>query len=245
MKGMGVDSCTLYNRQEYEAHYKPGHMWMTLLNGEHVSTDCAVIDGEARWWRHTTGVPMGAGTFDYWIIHAASRPRLENYLGNWLGTHMRGYTGLMNFETIGGNIIEAHLRFADQWPDLYGEGWVESAVGLYSEGVWRFADRDRGDGYSVVLFGRHGYRFRHPPASMQSAVLALPSVKSLQNTYHESRDPEDHAMPPGGFRLAIVNCTALESGFEARRMLADAYSRACLLLPETEGATAMTVGMSG
>ena len=33
-----------------------------------------------------------------------------------------GYTGMVNFETIGGRIIEAHLRFADQWPDLYGGG---------------------------------------------------------------------------------------------------------------------------
>ncbi len=47
---------------------------MTLLEGEHISTDCAVVDGEAHWWRHTTGVPLGAGMFDYWIVHAAPRP---------------------------------------------------------------------------------------------------------------------------------------------------------------------------
>ena len=27
---------------------------------------------------------------------------------------------MINLETIGGRIIEVHLRFADQWPDLYG-----------------------------------------------------------------------------------------------------------------------------
>ena len=36
--------------------------------------------------------------------------------------HLAGYTGMLNLETIGGTIIEAHLRFADQWPDLYGAG---------------------------------------------------------------------------------------------------------------------------
>ena len=231
MKGMGVDSYILHTRQDYEAHYKPGHMWMTLLQGEHVSTDCAVVDGEARWWRHTTGVPMGDGTFDYWIVHAAARPRLEDYLGRWLRSHMRGYTGLMNFETIGGVIIEAHMRFADQWPDLYGKGWIEAVVGL-------FADRERVEGYSVVLFGTHGCRYRHPAADVQAAVLALPPISSLQNTYHENRAPEDHAMPPGGFRLAIVNCTDLESGFAARRIVASAYPPACIVWPEAVRAAA-------
>ena len=41
--------------------------------------------------------------------------------------HLAGYTGMLNLETIGGTIIEAHLRFADQWPDLYGPGWVDAA----------------------------------------------------------------------------------------------------------------------
>ncbi len=50
---------------------------------------------------------------------------------------MHGYTGMMNFETIGGLIIEAHLRFADQWCDLYGEGWVEALVELYAAGAGR------------------------------------------------------------------------------------------------------------
>jgi hypothetical protein len=45
---------------------------------------------------------------------------------------MPGYTGMLNFETIDARIIEVHMRFADQWPDLYGEGWVEALIGLYA-----------------------------------------------------------------------------------------------------------------
>ena len=41
---------------------------------------------------------------------------------------------MVNLETIGARIIEVHLRFADQWPDLYGgEPWVESLVRLYQD----------------------------------------------------------------------------------------------------------------
>jgi hypothetical protein len=83
------------------------------------------------WWRHTVGSALPDGLFDYWTVLGEARADLEGVLGDWARTHLRGYTGLVNFETIGGGIIECHLRFADQWPDLYGAGWVRSVVGLY------------------------------------------------------------------------------------------------------------------
>jgi hypothetical protein len=39
-------------------------------------------------------------------------------------------------------------------------------------------------------------------------------------TFHEEQAPELHSMPPGGFRLAIINCWNLESGFNVREQLA-------------------------
>ena len=71
LKGMGVGSCVLRSPAEYEQSLTPGHMWMALLEGRHVSSDVAVVDGEPRWWRHVTGRPSGEGTFDYWTVHAA------------------------------------------------------------------------------------------------------------------------------------------------------------------------------
>jgi len=44
----------LHSEAEYKAALTPGHFWSTLLTGAHVSTDVALVDGEARWWRHTT-----------------------------------------------------------------------------------------------------------------------------------------------------------------------------------------------
>ena len=40
----------------------------------------------------------------------------------------------------------------------------------------------------------------------------MPPVSSVQITFHEDRAPDRHAMPPGGFRLAIVNCCDLATG---------------------------------
>ncbi|TXL74344.1 hypothetical protein FHP25_17835 [Vineibacter terrae] len=219
LKGMGVGSCVLDSPDAYMRAYAPGHFWMTLLEGRHVSTDAVVVDGQVRWWRHTTGAPAGDGTFDHWTVHADADSAIEAWCGAWAARHLRGYAGMVNFETIGGRIIEVHLRFADQWPDLYGRGWVEAVVKLYADGDWRFADADRRDGFSVVLFGPHGRRYRHPPPELVAELRALPGICSVQTTFHEDLPPEQHAMPPGGFRLAIINCTDLDAGRAARDRL--------------------------
>jgi len=229
LKGMGLGSRAIVTAAELEHHYQPGHFWMPLLEGAHVSTDCAVVEGAIAWCRHATGLAWHEGTFRYWTIHAAAEPALEQSLSIWVARHMAGYTGMMNFETIGGTIIEAHLRFADQWCDLYGEGWVEALVRLYAEGIWDFADTSRRDGCSMPLFARHGAAFRHPPPSLQAEVRAMPGVRSLQVTFHEGRLPEDHAMPPGGFRLAVINAEGPDAARAARLRLATAWDPSLLL----------------
>jgi hypothetical protein len=223
LKGMGAGSRVLHSAADYEKYYAAGHMWVTLLEGRHVSSDVAVVDGEPRWWRHVTGKPAGEGTFDYWTVHAAPDPDIETNCGRWVRRHLTGYTGMLNLETIGGIIIEAHLRFADQWPDLYGAGWIDALVGLYERGDWNFADRDRRDGFSVVLFGPNGRHYRHPPQALLDEVKHMPAVTSVQITFHEDWLPERHSMPPGGFRLAVVNCVDLDRGSAARQRLAQFF----------------------
>jgi hypothetical protein len=214
LRGMGVGSRALNSQADYDTHCTPGHLWMTMLAGRHVSSDIAVVEGEPRWWRHVTGKPAGGGTFDHWIVHAEPMPALEAYCGEWVRKNLAGYTGMLNLETIGEKIIDAHLRFSDQWPDLYGPGWVDAVVSLYERRAWKFEDDDRSEGYSFVLFGPNGRRYRHPPAALIEDVKRTPGITSVQITFHEDRSPELHAMPPGGFRLAIVN------GFDANAALA-------------------------
>ena len=217
--GLGAGSCMLRNRSEYLARNAPGHMWMPCLEGAHVSTDIAIVDGAARWIRHATGVPAGGGTFDYWTVHAAAQPQLEHQLSGWIKLHLAGYTGMFNAETIGGTIIDAHLRFADQWPDLYGRGWVEALVGLYRDRAWKFADHARRDGHSLALFLPHGRRYPHPPPSVVDEIARMPGVSSVQITFHADKTPEAHSMPPGGFRVALINAHDLDRGKAARDRL--------------------------
>jgi hypothetical protein len=71
-----------------------------------------------------------------------------------------------------------------------------------------------------VLFGPHGIQFRHPPEDLQAELRRTPGVTSIQITFHEDRSPAAHSMPPGGFRLAIVNTWELEIGDAVREKLA-------------------------
>ena len=220
MRGMGAGSGVMRTLKEYKHRQRPGHMWMALLAGDHLSTDAAVVDGEVKWQRHTIGMPLEGGMFDYWTVLADARPEVEQYLATWVRERLPGYTGMLNVETIGGRIIEVHMRFADQWPDLYGEGWVASLIRLYAEGTWDFDDAGRRDGYSVVLFGAHGVQYRHPPTELVDRLRATDGVSSIQITFHEDWPPARHSMPPGGFRLAIVNAFDLDAGRRIREELA-------------------------
>ncbi|MDT7041731.1 hypothetical protein [Candidatus Nitronereus thalassa] len=235
MKGMGAGSRVIRSSKKYKRYERPGHFWMTLLEGDHVSSDVVVVQGEPQWWRHTTGKPLEGGMFDYWTVMANPIPDVEAYCGDWLRRCLSNYTGMVNFETIGGKIIEVHLRFADQWPDLYGEGWVEALIRLYAEGIWQFNDAQRQEGFSVVLFGAHDVKYSHPPKVLVDELRHTPKVSSIQITFHEDRAPKDHSMPPGGFRLAIVNCWDLETGFKVREKLALSFWSAQSLLSH-EGA---------
>jgi hypothetical protein len=222
LRGMGAGGRIVGSEDEYRSSQTPGHFWMPLLTGAHISSDLALVDGRVAWCRHTTGMPAPAGTFDHWIVHAEPMPALEAYLAEWSARTLRGFTGVVNIETIGGVIIECHLRMSDQWVDLNGAGWLAAVVRLYATGAWHLEER-RQTGYSVVLFGAPGVA---PPIERAAvaALLNAAGISSIQVSFDESQPADAHAMPPGGFRLAIVNGWDLESPRRVRSELRRLFS---------------------
>ena len=217
LRGMGAGSRVLPDLAHYQRHMTPGHFWMTLLEGEHVSSDITVVvRGAAAWWRHCRGTPAAQGTFDYWTIEASTAPSSKRYFAAWISQQLADYTGMLNLETIGGRIIEAHLRFADQWPDLYGRQWLDAVVRLYGEGRWEFADGDR---RGVQRRPVRAARARIPPPEPTAARggAALPQVTSVQITFHEDRPAAAHPMPPGGFRQDDRQCLGPRGGQSGAR----------------------------
>jgi hypothetical protein len=222
LRGMGWASGPVNARSELRA-LPHDHMWMPVAHGDHISTDCAIENGEVRWLRYALGHPWEDGMFRYWMIESAQRDELTPFLTDWVRKHMSGYTGMMNFETIGSVMIEAHLRFADQWCDLYGRPWFDALVGLYANGTWREAQNPKRVGYSIPLFAKHGQVPPHPSAELQARIRAMPDVSSLQITYFPAKAGDAHPMPPGGFRLGLINCWDLDAGFAALDVLSSGF----------------------
>jgi hypothetical protein len=224
LEGMGIGSRTLRSRGDYEAHLSAGHMWMRLLSGEHVSSDAAVIAGKVQDMRHAQGLSLPGGLFDYWIIESEPKAALDAYLGAWIEAHLARYTGMVNLESIGGRIIEVHLRVTDQWPDLYGKHWLDAVVALYSQAIWPPVAPVTRRGYSIALFGPHGRDYRAPDERELSALRAEAQISSVQITFHPDRAPSSHAMPPGGFRLAVINAWDLKAGCRVRDRLGSLFA---------------------
>jgi hypothetical protein len=219
LDGMGIGSRTLWSREDYQSHLSAGHMWMRLFSGEHLSSDAAVVDGKVQGIRHARGFSLPGGLFDYWIIEADRRPALEAYLCAWIERHLPRHTGMVNLESIDGRIIEAHLRVTDQWPDLYGQHWLDAVVELYSKSTWRSHTASWRQGYSIALFGPHGRAYPYPDELTVRELCAEPQISSLQITFHPDRPASGHAMPPGGFRLAVINAWSLAAGCAVRERL--------------------------
>src|SRR5579871_4479916 len=135
LHGMGAGGFILRSAADLDAHFTPGHFWMTLLEGRHISTDVALVGGAPRWWSHTEGRRLPGGRFDYWTVLGRPLPRLEAYCRRWIRRHLRGFTGIVNFESISGKIIECHLRMSEQWIDLHGPGrWSASWTSTHAAG---------------------------------------------------------------------------------------------------------------
>jgi hypothetical protein len=224
LKGMGVGSGVLHNQRDYKDQCVSGRFWMTLLQGEHLSSDVAVMSGRAVWYRHTRGIPAVGGTFDYWIIQAAAKGELERRVSRWIQRFLPDYTGMLNVETIGGRIIEMHLRFADQWPDLYGAGWLTAMVRLYEREIWKFQGDANIDGYSVVLFGPHDRPNSYPTQVRLAEYRATPDISSLQITFSHERPAAAHSMPPGGVRLAVINSWDFAAAARLRERMAEDFA---------------------
>ena len=173
LKGMGIGSRVLRSQADYEAHAAPGHFWMRLLEGRHVSSDLAVVDGEPRWWRHVTGKPAGEGTFDYWTIHAEPEPRSKRAAAHGYEKISPAIPACSISKPSAAQSSRSICALPISGPISMGPAGSMRWCGLYEHGIWDFADDgDRRGGYSVVLFGPNGVRYCHPPSALHRSHQA-------------------------------------------------------------------------
>ena len=195
-------------------------MWCTLLTGKHYSTDIAVVAGKPVWFSHTVGVPGPRQTFDYWEVNTTDEVNVQRNIAAFIEAHMGEYTGMLNVESIGGKIIEIHLRFTSQWPDLYGSWFPCSLVNLYCGKGWTGPETRGQMAYSVPLFDDEKYALVGPSiqrGTLQEMEKAF-QVSSMLVDYDPAVPLESWPRPSGGFRIITINGFDLERCKLARRM---------------------------
>ncbi|KAJ5517550.1 hypothetical protein N7527_009110 [Penicillium freii] len=227
IRNLGAGTRLLEDMEDYHEHCSSGHMWSELLQGDHISTDMAVLNGKVVWLSHTLGIPSGGGTFDRWEVNVTVSQEDERALVGFVELHLPDYTGMLNAETIGGQIIEMHLRFTNQWPDLYPRGFLDAVVGLY-QGKWCPTDEmvvNDTRGFSVVLFGTPKTEsWAKPEMSLVEAIRSSHSLYSVQMPFTEGLPARHHAHPPGGYQLAIFNGPDLLQCLKAREDFKNVFS---------------------
>lgn len=192
--------------------YIPGHFYMPYLTGRHISTDVAVVKGNISWSYFLEGIKGKNDVFLYWrLINEIPFITRQNIFC-FIKKHLKDYTGFLNFETIGNDIIECHLRANIEIVDLIGgKEWVKSLVILYSKGFWNFTYKPT-NGYSVVL--RTEKTNKKYSINNKDKKLALKYVSSIQITADDYLNNDEYTI-----KLASINGFNYNNCLEAKKIL--------------------------
>jgi hypothetical protein len=134
----------------------------------------------------------------------------RKYIADFVETHLAGYTGMLNVETIDGKIIELHLWFSPQWPNLYGSWFTSSLVDLYCGKGWTGPLTSMSTtpvGYSVPL--RDDEEYAETGTILAENTLrrleSMFNVESITMQYSREKPLESTPRPLGGCRIAWVS----------------------------------------
>lgn len=127
LEGMALGS-KVWNSPD-DVEYIAGHYWMPLFTGEHCSYDIELKHGKVIYCKKAIARPSDDHkVIEHWLIVNGDLGEAQSLWKNLLPE----FSGHVNFETIGGNIIEVHLRWAGEWYDWYDNGMLL----FYSVPVW-------------------------------------------------------------------------------------------------------------
>ncbi|MDP3698328.1 MAG: hypothetical protein Q8R47_01955 [Nanoarchaeota archaeon] len=212
--GAGLSSGLILSPEEYEKKkHLSGHFWMEFLQGEHLSHDLVVMNGEVVFNLAFRGEKLGQGMFDYWetVESAVS----TDYVSSWVKKNLSDYTGTVNLETIDCKIIECHLRMGDI--DRLGNSkLMQNIIDIYAGKKWTFQEK-LSPCYLFALWGDYNIAYQI------DKNIAEEIGKNL--TCYQIDNPELYFQnPPGGVRVAITCSYDKEAAFQARYSLYESFS---------------------
>jgi hypothetical protein len=179
-----------------DSEYLAGHFWMPVLTGTHLSSDMAIVDGICEWIYTMQAFEDDDGNISRYESCNDSHLDLSDKAKIWALQNLKGYTGLVNIETIGGKIIDCHLRMTPRFVDLYSDGWLNSVVTLYHRGTWHY-EKGRAESVSYTLRALHpGHYTISDPEKMENLKEI---AGSIQFVFKQTENINN------GDRLVIVN----------------------------------------
>lgn len=120
MYGMGLNVIKVDNEDQFWGQWQNTNFWMKFLDGDHMSWDLVIKDGKIKFYTGFLGYKNNQkiGKFDYW--ESKTRSKLPKIIKKLVRKRLSEYCGCLNVETIGGYIVECHLRMGDvdQLPTL-------------------------------------------------------------------------------------------------------------------------------
>lgn len=212
LEGGGIDGRIIKSERELRKYERPGMFWMPLLKGRHLSHDFALDNGQVEFSMTMQGYPLKDGMFDFWKTVTPDTQQMKNLKG-WLKQNLDGYTGMVNVETIGGKIIEAHLRYGDVW--MSGPSMLQSIVNLYAGEGWNYDGPDP-KFYVWPVFADADTKYVLPKGFGKQ-------IASRTLAWFPEYGEGDGLTPVGGRRLALFSTKTKQEGSQLRRELLAAF----------------------
>ena len=111
--GMGLNSVKVKSKKEFLQYFDSNHFWCEYFNGEHLSWDLVITNGQIQFICCFKGFKSKNkfGTFNYWKLLKQKNP--PDFFDFLVKNYLNDFTGCINLETIKNKIIECHLRMGD------------------------------------------------------------------------------------------------------------------------------------
>ena len=134
--GMSKDTYKITSLDNFHLHWGHQGFWCQYLEGIHRSIDCVIINNKIMWKCCFIGHKINnvIGGFDYWELDWSPLNSIIIANINKIINKLTEYSGIMNFECIGNNIIECHLRPGDIL--FLDESVIEQINNLYTLHTW-------------------------------------------------------------------------------------------------------------
>lgn len=153
-----------------------GFLAQQKFEGIHLSIDLVVTQGDVVEWFVVQGIPSKTpGVFSHWLFQGRIDCAALFVCVDFINQKLSTFTGVVNVEIIGTDIIEVHLRPSAEWSAWFTDEYISSVVELYYTGLWKPVERAINSGCVIPVFNDFEQRSRD--------LTDIYSVVNVENPY--------------------------------------------------------------